>query len=124
MQKQFEDFLSTYKLQKPYLDRNDIYTMDGKNFIDWYIKESGNVKKINISEKIDYETLAKNLAKENSELKLHRDYISGSLPIEDIKKAIKKFKKEELPDAESPYHHEAEIWSGMQSFIRWLDANK
>lgn len=51
MKKQLEDFLSTYKLQKGYLDKNDNYTMDGKNFIDWYINESGNVvKKLNIAD--------------------------------------------------------------------------
>ncbi|WP_299527609.1 hypothetical protein [uncultured Lutibacter sp.] len=51
MKKQLEDFLSTYKLQKAYLDKNDNYTMDGKNFIDWYINESGNVvKKLNIDD--------------------------------------------------------------------------
>jgi len=49
--------------------------------------------------------------------------VSGSFNIDEIKKAIHKFKKEELPDAESPYHFEAEIWSGMKSFLRWLESN-
>ena len=49
--KELQDFLMTYKLQKPYLDKNDNYTMDGKNFIDWYINESGYVvKKLNIDD--------------------------------------------------------------------------
>lgn len=39
----FENFLDTYKLQKKYLDKDNNYTMDGKNFIDWYLKESGYV---------------------------------------------------------------------------------
>lgn len=43
MKKLLENFLNTYKLQKQHLDKNNNYTMDGKNFIDWYIKESGNV---------------------------------------------------------------------------------
>lgn len=38
-----------------------------------------------------------------------------------LKELIHKFKKEELPDAESPYHYEAEIWAGMKDFIKWLD---
>jgi len=71
-----------------------------------------------MSEKIDYELLAKNLAKENAELKLK---FNNTMPIEDIKKAVYKFKEEELPDAESPYHYEAEIWSGMKDFLRWLE---
>jgi len=41
--------------------------------------------------------------------------------IDYIKKAIEQYKKEELPDFETPYHYEAEIWSGMKSFIAWLD---
>ena len=47
----------------------------------------------------------------------------GSLNIDEIKKAVYKFKKEELPDAEIPYHFESEIWSGIQSFIDWLESN-
>ena len=40
------------------------------------------------------------------------------------KKAVYQFKEEELPDAESPFHYEAEIWSGMKSFIRWIEAKQ
>ena len=43
MKELLENFLETYKIQKKYLDKDNNYTMDGKNFIDWYIKESGNV---------------------------------------------------------------------------------
>lgn len=50
--------------------------------------------------------------------------VSGLLSIEDIKKAVYQFKKEELPDAEVPFHYEAEIWAGMKSFIRWLEAKQ
>ena len=53
------------------------------------------------------------------------DFISDvrlSLPLEEIKKAVYKFKKEELPDAEVPYHYEAEIWAGMKSFIKWIES--
>ncbi|HRH83609.1 MAG TPA: hypothetical protein PK210_05165 [Bacteroidia bacterium] len=53
---------------------------------------------------------------------LRKTDVSGSLPVEDIKKAIFRFKKECLPDAEAPFHYEAEIWAGMQSFIRWLES--
>lgn len=59
---------------------------------------------------------------EEQEQALRKTDVSGSLPIEDIKKAIFKFKKECLPDAEAPFHYEAEIWAGMQSFIRWLES--
>lgn len=50
--------------------------------------------------------------------------VSVSLPIEEIKNAIYQFKKEELPDAESPFHYEAEIWAGMKHFIQWLEAKR
>jgi hypothetical protein len=43
MKELLQNFLDTYKLQKQHLDKNDNYTMDGKNFIYWYIKESGNI---------------------------------------------------------------------------------
>jgi pyruvate-formate lyase-activating enzyme len=76
-----------------------------------------------MSKEVDYKQLAKNLAKENAELKLRIGCVSGSFNIDEIKKAIHKFKKEELPDAESPYHFEAEIWSGMKSFLKWLESN-
>lgn len=46
------------------------------------------------------------------------------LSIEEIKNYIFQFKKEELPDAEAPFHYEAEIWSGMKHFIRWLENKK
>ena len=76
-----------------------------------------------MSKEVDYKQLAKNLAKENAELKLRIGCVRVSFNIDEIKKAIHKFKKEELPDAESPYHFEAEIWSGMKSFLRWLESN-
>jgi len=38
-----------------------------------------------------------------------------------IKQLIYQFKEEELPDAESPFCPEAEIWAGMKSFMRWLE---
>lgn len=41
--------------------------------------------------------------------------------MEEIKKLICQFKEEQLPDAESPFHYEAEIWAGMKSFIDWLE---
>ena len=50
--------------------------------------------------------------------------VSISLPVEEIKNAIYQFKKEELPDAESPFHYEAEIWAGMKHFIQWLEAKR
>ena len=40
---------------------------------------------------------------------------------EKIQELVYQFKKEELPDAESPYHFEAEIWAGMKSFLMWLE---
>ena len=58
----------------------------------------------------------------NENKALSQTSVSGSLPVEDIKKAIFQFKKECLPDAEAPFHYEAEIWAGIQSFIRWLES--
>lgn len=40
-----------------------------------------------------------------------------------IEKLINQYKKEEMPDADSPYHHEAEIASGFKYFIEWLKKN-
>ena len=37
-----------------------------------------------------------------------------------VESSIMQFKEEELPDAETPFHHNAEVWSGMQRFIDWL----
>lgn len=62
------------------------------------------------------------MSKKNENKPLKQPVVSGSLPVEDIKKAIFQFKKECLPDAEAPFHYEAEIWAGMQSFIRWLES--
>ena len=44
------------------------------------------------------------------------------MEIKEITDLVYRFKQEELPDAESPYHYEAEIWSGMKLFLRWLEA--
>ena len=34
-------------------------------------------------------------------------------------------KKEQLPDADSPFHYEAEAWVGLKYFLEWLkDKNK
>jgi hypothetical protein len=38
-----------------------------------------------------------------------------------VSDSVYQYVKEELPDANSPYHFEAEIWSGMQSFLLWLE---
>jgi len=43
------------------------------------------------------------------------------MDINKIKQLAEKFKEEELPDAESPYHHEAEVWTGVKFFLRWLE---
>lgn len=37
-----------------------------------------------------------------------------------IEKLITQYIKEELPDANSPYHHEAEIAAGFEYFIEWV----
>ena len=55
---------------------------------------------------------------------LRLDAVGIPLPVEEIKKAINLFKEEELPNAESPFHYEAEIWSGMKHFIEWLETKK
>lgn len=46
------------------------------------------------------------------------------LNIEEVKKAIKQYKSEQLQCAETPYHFESEIWKGMNSFLSWLDSNR
>ena len=40
--------------------------------------------------------------------------------INEIKKLIKEFKKEELPNANTPFHYEAEQAAGFDYFIEWL----
>ena len=47
-----------------------------------------------------------------------------SLDIKEVKKALHEYKKQELPDSESPYHFEAEIWAGMEHFMFWLKDKK
>lgn len=46
---------------------------------------------------------------------------SNSSNINNVKDFILQFKKENLPDAETPFHYEAEIWSGMKQFIQFLE---
>jgi hypothetical protein len=41
------------------------------------------------------------------------------MKIEELNKLIEQFKDEKLPDHDSPFHFEAEIWSGLQSFKIW-----
>ena len=43
--------------------------------------------------------------------------VSGSLHIE---KLLNEYKKEQMPDADEPFHHEAEIAAGFRFFIEWL----
>lgn len=40
--------------------------------------------------------------------------------IQHLEKLLNEYKKEELPNAESPYHHEAEIASGLKYLILWV----
>lgn len=47
--------------------------------------------------------------------------IKSSNILEHFKNLVFDFKQKELPDAESPFHYEAEIWSGFKSFIEFLD---
>jgi len=60
------------------------------------------------------------LKKKKSDL-LKQPTDNSSLFIKEVEKAIYQFRKEELPDAETPFHHEAEIWSGLKNFINWLE---
>lgn len=46
------------------------------------------------------------------------------LNIIELKSLLHKFKKEELPDAEIPFHYEAEIWAGMEHLVVWLENGK
>lgn len=73
-----------------------------------------------MSKKIDYEQLAKNLAKENAELKLRIGCVSGSF-IEEAKKLLLEYRDNEMPDWNTPYHYEAEGWASMKYFMKWLD---
>lgn len=41
MKEELRKFLDAYKKQKVYLDKNNNYKDGGKNFIDWYVDESG-----------------------------------------------------------------------------------
>ena len=40
--------------------------------------------------------------------------------MEEIEKLIYQYKKEQLPDADSPFHYEAEAWAGLKYFLEWL----
>lgn len=66
--------------------------------------------------------MKKESSKQVQKKALRKTDVNGSLPVEDIKKAIFQFKKECLPDAEAPFHYEAEIWAGMKRFISWLES--
>lgn len=44
--------------------------------------------------------------------------------IEEIIELIEKFKVEELPERNNPYHFEAEIVSGLKHFENWLQKLK
>ncbi len=43
--------------------------------------------------------------------------VSGSLHIE---KLMEEYKKEQMPDANTPFHHESEIASVFNHFILWV----
>jgi hypothetical protein len=40
--------------------------------------------------------------------------------ITEIKELLTKFKNQCMPDAETPFHYEAEGWAAMRHFMRWL----
>lgn len=46
--------------------------------------------------------------------------ISNITGISHIEKLLQEYKKKELPDADEPFHFEAEIASGFKYFIQWL----
>ena len=70
-----------------------------------------------MSKEIDYEQLAKNLAKENAELKLR---VSGSFR-EKVKKLLIEYRDEQMPEWNTPYHYDTEGWASMEYFIKWLN---
>lgn len=46
------------------------------------------------------------------------------LNIQELAKLVTLYRKEELPDAEVPFHYHAEIWSGMKEFILWMESKE
>jgi len=49
-----------------------------------------------------------------------KELIDSCLNIDSIKELLFLFKEQELPDAEEPFHPEAEIWCGFKRFMDWL----
>lgn len=47
-------------------------------------------------------------------------YISEIEGLEHIEKLLNDFKKEELKNADEPFHYEAEIAAGLTYFTNWL----
>ena len=37
-----------------------------------------------------------------------------------MKNLLDEYKKEKMPDAETPFHYEAEAWSTMKRFLAWV----
>lgn len=46
---------------------------------------------------------------------------SKAISPEGIKNLFEEYKKEHLPDADEPFHYEAEIASGFKHFLLWLE---
>ena len=46
--------------------------------------------------------------------------VSGSLLVE-IKTLLQKYRDEQMPNWNTPYHYEAEGWAAMRYFILWLE---
>lgn len=84
-------------------------------------------KKVKIVSDI-YECIESCLIESNLHLKKDVDLVCenpGSLfSVDDIRVLSEKFKDKKLPDSELSYSHEAEIWSGIKSFIRFIEGEK
>jgi hypothetical protein len=52
----------------------------------------------------------KRLEAENKALREHQD----------VEKLAEKFKVETMPNADTPFHHQAEGWYCIQEFVKWL----
>ena len=73
-----------------------------------------------MSEQIDYEQLAKNLAKETAKLGLRMCNTNKTM-FDITKELLLEYREKEMPDWDTPFHYNAEGWASMKYFMQWLD---
>ena len=71
-----------------------------------------------MKEKVKYQT---ELSKGQEQGNLLIPVVGGSLP---LASAVEQFIKEELPNADKPFHYHAEGAAAIREFVQWMERRK